>query len=108
MKKAHLLAGTVLLVTACHESAQPAATEATSTPATPPPALAFPRDGVGIVTPLPDPLKADAAGHATAIDDVASPYQGTGFYGNAHTGPDPSSAANAVPCARGDLADGAA
>jgi hypothetical protein len=58
-----------------------------------------------IVTPLPNPLKADAAGHATAINDIASPYQGTGFYANVHTGPDLSSAANAAPCACGDLAD---
>jgi Cu/Zn superoxide dismutase len=58
-----------------------------------------------IVTPLRNPLKADAAGHATAINDVASPYQGTGYYANVHTGPDLSSAANAAPCACGDLAD---
>jgi Cu/Zn superoxide dismutase len=60
-----------------------------------------------IVTPLPNPLKADAAGHATATNDIASPYQGTGFYANVHTGPDLSSAANAAPCACGDLADSA-
>jgi Cu/Zn superoxide dismutase len=58
-----------------------------------------------IVTPLPNPLKADAAGHATAINDIASPYLGTGFYANVHTGPDLSSAANAAPCACGDLAN---
>jgi len=61
-----------------------------------------------IVTPLPNPLRADAAGHATAINDIASPYQGTGFYANVHAGPDLSSAANAAPCACADLADTAA
>jgi Cu/Zn superoxide dismutase len=158
MNKAHLLAGTVLLVVACGGSAQPGATAPTSAPAPLPPALVFPMAGAGavnqgvtgtvtiqktadgsgfritidvkglvpdslhvyhihkgscanngpIVTPLPNPLRADAAGHATAVNDVGSPYQGTGFYANVHTGPDLSSAANAAPCACGDLADKAA
>jgi Cu/Zn superoxide dismutase len=157
MNKAHLLAGTVLLVAACG-SAQPGATVPTSAPAKLPPALVLPMAGVGaanrlvagtvtiqktadgsgfkitidvnglepnslhvyhihkgscanhglIVTPLPNPLRADAAGHATAINDIASPYQGTGLYANVHTGPDLSSAANAAPCACADLADTAA
>ena len=58
-----------------------------------------------IVTPLPNSVSADATGHATATNEIASPYQGTGFYANVHTGPDLSSAANAAPCACGDLAD---
>jgi Cu/Zn superoxide dismutase len=155
MNKAHLLAGTVLVVVACGGSAQPGAGSPTSPPSTLPPAMVLPMAGVGaanrgvtgtatiqktadgsgyritidvrglvpnsvhvyhihkgscanngpIVTPLPNPLKADAAGHATAINDIASPYQGTGYYANIHTGPDLSSAANAAPCACGDLAD---
>jgi hypothetical protein len=154
MKKALLLAGSVLLVAACGGGTQPATGQPTSPP-TPPPAMVFPMLGLGtanqgvsgtvsiqktadgsgfritidlkgmvpdslhvyhihkgtcanngpIVTPLPNPLKADASGHATATNDIASTYQGTGFYANVHTGPDLSSAANATPCACGDLAD---
>jgi hypothetical protein len=35
----------------------------------------------------------------------SAPDQGNGFYANVHTGPDLSSAANAAPCACGDLSD---
>ena len=158
MNKAHLLAGTLLLVVACGGSAQPGAALPSSAPPTLPPALVFPMAGVGaanqlvagtvtiqktadgsgfrinmdvegltpnslhiyhihkgscanngpIVTPLPNPLRADAAGHATAVNDIAGPYQGTGFYANVHAGPDLSSAANAAPCACADLFDTAA
>jgi hypothetical protein len=58
-----------------------------------------------IAIPLPNSLQADASGHATATNDINSPYQGAGFYANVHTGPDLSSAANAAPAACGDLAD---
>ena len=64
-------------------------------------------DNGAIAIPLPNSLMADASGHATATNEVASPYPGTGFYANVHTGPDLSSAANAAPCACGDLADAA-
>jgi hypothetical protein len=58
-----------------------------------------------IAIPLPNSVAADATGHALSINEIASPYLGTGFYANVHTGPDLSSAANAAPCACGDLAD---
>jgi hypothetical protein len=58
-----------------------------------------------IAIPLPNPLQADASGHAMATNIISSPYQGNGFYANVHTGPDLSSAANAAPCACGDLSD---
>jgi hypothetical protein len=62
-------------------------------------------DNGAIAIPLPNSLTADASGHATATNEISSPYPGTGFYANVHTGPDLSSAANAAPCACGDLAD---
>ncbi|GAC1656473.1 MAG: hypothetical protein NVS9B1_11930 [Candidatus Dormibacteraceae bacterium] len=59
-----------------------------------------------ILIPLPNSVAADASGHATSINEIASAYLPSSpddWYANVHTGPDLSSGANAAPFACGDL-----
>jgi Cu/Zn superoxide dismutase len=55
-----------------------------------------------IAIPLAN-LVADAAGHASVSNSIASPYKGDGWYVNIHAGSDLTTPANATPIACADL-----
>lgn len=55
-----------------------------------------------IAIPLAN-VVADASGHASVGNKVATPYKGDGWYVNIHAGPDLTTPANATPIACADL-----